>query len=66
MSYGLIQNKAEYWGARLEKMLLGDYAKDVMLIAPLVTGKIQFNALDMKFYVDAREEKSGVEYVYKF
>lgn len=66
MKYELVQQKSEYWAERLEKMILGEYAEKVMVIAPLVTGKIEFNALDMKFYLDAREEKSGVKYTYKF
>lgn len=66
MRYELVQQKTEYWGDRLEKMLLGEYAEKVMVIAPLVTGKIEFNALDMNFYLDAREEKSGVQYTYNF
>lgn len=66
MKYEIIQEKSEYWGNRLEKMLLGDYADKVLIIAPLVTGKLQFSALDLNFYIDAREEKSGVKYTYNF
>lgn len=66
MQYELIQTKSEYWGRRLEKMLLGTYAEKLIFVAPLITGKVEFNALDMNFYFDARNEKSGVRYVYKF
>ncbi len=66
MRYELVQEKSEYWGKRLEKMLLGEYAEKVLIIAPLVTGKLEFNALDLNFYVDAREERSGVQYTYNF
>lgn len=66
MKYELVQEKSKYWADRLEKMLLGDYAEKVLVIAPLVTGKFEFNAMDMNFYFDTREEKSGVQYVYNF
>lgn len=66
MKYDFVQQKTEYWGKRLEKMLLGEYAKKLLIIAPLVTGKLQFSALDLNFYIDTRSEKSGVKYTYNF
>jgi len=66
MQYEVVQEKSKYWADRLEKMLLGDYANKVLIIAPLVTGKLEFNALDMNFYFDARHETSGVKYTYNF
>lgn len=66
LKYDFIQKRTEYWGKRLEKMLLGDYGQKVLIIAPLVTGKLEFNALDLNFYIDARAEKSGVRYTYNF
>lgn len=66
LSYSFVQEKTQYWGRRLEKALIGEYAEKLLFIAPLVSGKIEFNAYDLNFYVDARAEKSGVRYVYQF
>lgn len=66
MGYGIVQEKTQYWTKRLEKKLFGDHADKFLIIAPLVTGQVEFSALDLNFYVNAREEESGVRYVYRF
>ena len=66
MKYDLIKEKSDYWGRRLEKFVLGDYSEKFLVVAPLLTGKFEFNALDMNFYVDARSEESGIRYIYNF
>lgn len=66
MGYEIVQQKTQYWSKRLEKTLFGEHAEKFMIIAPLVTGRVEFNAMDLNFYVNAREEESGVRYVYSF
>lgn len=66
LSYDFVQEKTEYWGNRLEKILLNDYSEKIILISPLITGKFEVSAMDLNFYVDTRREKGGVRYTYKF
>lgn len=66
MGYEIVQEKTNYWTKRLEKKLFGDYADKFLILAPFVTGQLEFNALDLNFYVNAREEESGVRYTYRF
>ena len=66
MGYEIVQKKTQYWTKRLERTLFGDHADKFLIIAPLVTGQVEFNAMDLNFYVNAREEESGVRYVYNF
>jgi hypothetical protein len=66
MGYEIVQEKTQYFTNRLESVLLGEYSEKFLILAPFITGKVEFNALDMNFYVDAREETSGVRYIYNF
>jgi hypothetical protein len=66
LSYDLIQEKTNFWGKKLEKMLLGGYTEKFLIFAPLITGKVEFRALDVNFYVDTRRERGGVKYTYNF
>jgi hypothetical protein len=66
LSYELVQEKTTYWGYRLEKILFGDNAEKFLIFSPLITGKVEFKALDLNFYVDTRKEKGGVKYTFNF
>jgi len=66
LSYELIQEKTNFWGQKLEKMLLGGYTEKFLIFAPLITGKVEFRALDVNFYVDTRRDRGGVNYTYNF
>lgn len=66
LSYDLVQQRTNYWGKRLEKMIFGEYAENFLFLTPLVTGKVEFRVVELDFYVDARKEKSGVNYTFNF
>jgi hypothetical protein len=65
-SYDVVQEKSSYWSKRIEKVVMGQYTEKFLVLAPFVTGKIEFNADKFRFYIDAREEASGVRYTYRF
>jgi len=66
LSYEIIQQKTQYWGNRVEKLLLNDYSEKIFIMAPLITGRLEISALDLNFYVDTRQERGGVRYSYNF
>ena len=66
LSYELVQEKTNYWGYRLEKMIFGDHVDKFLIFSPLITGKVEFKALDLNFYVDTRKSKGGVKYTFNF
>jgi hypothetical protein len=66
LSYELVQEKTNFLSQKLEKMLLGGYTEKFLIFAPLITGKVEFRALDVNFYVDTRSSRGGVNYTYNF
>ena len=66
LSYEIIQQKTNFLSQKLEKMLLGEYTEKFLIFAPLITGKVEFTALDVNFYVDTRSSRGGVNYTYNF
>ncbi len=66
LSYEPIKESTDQLIKRLERKLLGDYAKEALLLAPLITGKVEFKVNDVRVYFDAKANNSGLEYVYKF
>ncbi len=66
LSYELVHEKTTYWGKRFERALFGDHVEKFLIFTPLVTGKLEFRAMDLDFYVDARKSKGGVKYTYNF
>lgn len=65
-SYTFVKDRADILAKEWEWKIFGRYSKQVMLIAPFVTGRIEFNAMDMNFYVNARDQRGGVRYEYNF
>ena len=66
LSYDIVQERKEYWETRLQNLIMGEFAEKLIFLSPFVTGKLEFRANDLRFYVDARHEESGVQYVYRF
>lgn len=66
LSYPKVAKRAEYWGYRLQKMAFGEYADEVLMVSPLVLGKIEFKLLDFDVELNYRSQKSKVQYTYKF
>jgi hypothetical protein len=66
LSYSFIKKRVNKVAKLWERKILGDYAEELFLIAPLITGQVEFSALDVKFYLNTKNESGGVQYVYKF
>ena len=49
-SYGLVEERAEYFAFKIKQLTFGEYTEQVLFISPLITGNLEFHAMDMKFY----------------
>ena len=66
LSYDLVERRADYFVFKLKNLTFGEYSDQVLLFAPVVTGKVEVRAYDLKFYYDYKKSKSGVKYTFKF
>tara|TARA_B100001971_G_scaffold215195_1_gene260255 strand:+ start:81486 stop:81716 length:231 start_codon:yes stop_codon:yes gene_type:complete len=67
LSYSFVKEKSEEIVDDIKNKTLGDYADKVLLLAPLVTGQVEFNAYDINFYYDHRNnQQAGMRYNLKF
>jgi hypothetical protein len=66
LSYSYVKKRTKRITKNIERTVLGDHTEKLFLIAPFLLGQVEFNAQDIRFYVNARKEKGGVEYVYNF
>jgi hypothetical protein len=67
LSYSFIEEKTEELTKKIKEKTLGDYSEKLLILAPFVTGKVQFNAMDINFYYDHRNaQEAGVNYNLKF
>jgi hypothetical protein len=66
LSYSFIKKRTKRITKDIERKVLGEYTEKLFLIAPFLLGQVEFNSNDVRFYVNARKEKGGVEYVYNF
>ncbi len=66
LSYSFIKERSQKLTKDFQEKVLGDYADKILLIAPFILGEVEINSNDVRFYVNAKKEKGGVEYVYNF
>jgi hypothetical protein len=66
LAYPAIEARANYFAKRLEKKLLGDYAQEVLILSPILTGQVSLNVFDLNVSLDYREQRGRVQYVYSF
>lgn len=67
LSYSIVREKSDEILNDLKDKTLGDYAEKMLIFAPLVTGQVEFNAYDVNFYYDHRNnQQAGLRYNLKF
>lgn len=67
LSYDLVQERSQALVDEVKRKTLGDHAEKVLVLAPLVTGRFEFNAFDLNFYYDHRNDnQTGFRYNLKF
>ena len=66
LSIDAVEERADYLVFKLKNLTFGEYSEDVMLIAPLVTGELEFSANEFKVYYNHFQNRGGVKYKYTF
>lgn len=67
LSYDVVKERSDEIVETVKRKTLGDHADKVLILAPLVTGRVEFNAFDLNFYYDHRNNsQSGVRYNLRF
>ncbi len=66
LSIDYIEDRANYFVFKLKNLTFGDYSDEVMYLAPIVTGNLEFKVQGVNFYYDHFSEKSGFQYKIKF
>lgn len=66
MRFDIVQKRAEYFTRKLKNMTFGEYTEDIMIIAPLLTGELEFNVNDINVFIDHNSERAGFRYRYRF
>lgn len=66
LSIDYIEKRADYFVFKLKNLTFGEYTDNVMYIAPLATGKVEFSMYDVNVYYDHFKNKSGIKYKFSF
>lgn len=67
LSYDSVKERSEEILESFKRNTLGEHADKVLILSPIVTGRVEFNALDMNFYFDHRNNnQAGVRYNLRF
>lgn len=66
LAYPMIAQKTQYWVDRVKKLTLGDYADDVLIIAPIVTGQVQFKVNFLDVNLNYYQQQGSVNFTHQF
>lgn len=66
LSYEFIEERADYFAFKLKNLTFGEYTDQVLYVAPLFTGRLEFSIHRFNFYHDELAKKSGLKYKIKF
>ncbi len=66
LSVDYIEERADYFVFKLKNLTFGEYAEDVMYVAPLFTGRFEVRAFNFNLYYNTFQEKGGLKYKVSF
>ena len=67
MSYDYIVERSDYLIYRFKQLTLGEHADKFMILAPLVSGRVEFQAYeDINFYYNSFSQSGGFRYSINF
>ena len=66
LSYDYVEERADYLTFKLKNLTFGDYTDQVLYVAPLFTGRLEFSIQRVRFTYDYAENKSHVKYKIMF
>ncbi len=62
-----IEERANYFVFKLKNLTFGEYSDNIVYLAPIMTGKLEFSVHKFNFYFDHLDNnKGGVKYSLKF
>ena len=61
-----VRKKTKYLERKIKSMTFGEYADEVLYVAPFITGDFQFTVNSINFYYNRNSEKAGVKYKFSF
>lgn len=63
MSYDHIEERANFLIYKFKKLTLGEHADKFLILAPIATGRIEFQAYrDLNFYYNSFSQSGGLRY----
>lgn len=67
LSYTIVKDKSDEILEDVKRMTLGEHSDKLLILAPLITGKFEFNASNVSFYYDHKnDQEAGLKYNIKF
>ena len=67
MSYDHIMERSNYLIYRFKKLTLGEHADKFMILAPFISGRVEFEAYrDVNFYYNSFSQSGGFRYNINF
>lgn len=67
LSYDFIENKVDKISTKIKEKTIGEHSEKLLILAPFVTGQVEFNAKNLSFYYDHRnDQEAGLRYNMKF
>jgi len=66
LSIDEVQERADYFVYKFKQLTFGEYSDDVMIIAPFITGRVEFSANRFNLYYSHFQNEGGVNYNLSF
>lgn len=67
MSYDYVVERSDYLIYKFKQLTLGEYADHLLILAPIVSGRVEFQAYkDVNFYYNSFSQSGGFRYSINF
>ena len=66
LSFDHVEERADYFVFKLKNLTFGEYSENVMYLAPVLSGNVEFQAQNFNFYYNHFQDKGGVKYSLSF
>tara|TARA_Y100000768_G_scaffold388784_1_gene387171 strand:+ start:13969 stop:14316 length:348 start_codon:yes stop_codon:yes gene_type:complete len=67
LSYDAVVERSDYLIYKFKQLTFGEYADQLMILAPLISGRVEFQAYkDVNFYYNSFSQSGGFRYSINF
>jgi hypothetical protein len=66
LSYSVVEERADYFTFKLKNLTFGEYSDQILYVAPLITGRVEFSIHRVSFTYDFVENKTKIKYKIMF